>query len=78
MRVDESFIKEALGMPSDAIIHNIVRHHHLNGTFLFYVEHDDLREVPLSEELPEITATITGSASAFPWGEFSFEWNQEG
>lgn len=74
--IAEELIKQALAMPDDAEIYNIVRHGYRPGTFVFVVEHPDFDELIEGEMPPSITPTIEADYEKRPATWLTFSWGE--
>lgn len=72
--VSTDLIREALAMPKETDIRNIVRHAYRPDVFVFYVEHPDFAEVENAVAPPEISPIIHADYEKRPstWLTFDF------
>ena len=76
-QVAVELIRDALAMPDDARIYNIVRHDYNPNTFIFYVEHPDFDEVNEGAMPPEITPIIEADYKKKPSTWLTFSWRKK-
>ena len=74
-RVASEFIRDALALPEDTQIRNIVRHDYQPKTFVFYVEHPDLDEA--GDVIPEVIPVFTVDYDKKPSTWLTFDWGKK-
>ncbi len=75
-QVSADLIKEALAMPGDTQIYNIIRHDYNPDVFVFFVEHPDFGEILEASAPPELSPIITADYDKKPSTWLTFEWGK--